>query len=444
MPSESQLQLYFEYLRFPTISADAESGPAMTSCADWLKSTFTGMGFDAKVCRTAGRPAVIARRYSPNPNASTLLIYGHYDVQPVDPIQLWNSPPFEPVVKGGLVCARGATDNKGQTIAHILGTKSWIDTVGELPINLIYLIEGEEEIGSPNLVDFLREHSAELACDGILISDTSMVAPDQPAITRGLRGIACVELFVRGPAVDLHSGIFGGAVRNPGTELARLVSAMHDSSGHIAIPGFYDAVAPVDSTETSAWKQLPYSDADVLRATGSPSLCGEAGFSTLERLWSRPTAEVNGITAGYQGLGSKTIVPKEASAKLSFRLVPFQEPADIASKVAAFFSEIAHSGVSVKVRYDHGGEPFLSDPNSPLARAARLSLTTVFGREPALIREGMSIPIVSHLKQVLGREPLLVGLGLPDCAAHSPNETFPLASLEKGITFHLALLRHLA
>jgi acetylornithine deacetylase/succinyl-diaminopimelate desuccinylase-like protein len=444
MPSEAQLREFFTYLRFASVSADPARRPVLQACAAWLQATFAGMGFTASLHPTPGPPVVVARRMSPRPGAPTLLIYGHYDVQPADPPALWTTAPFEPVIRGGLVYARGATDNKGQTFSHLLGTQEWLATRGELPVHLIYLLDGEEEIGSPHFGAFLRAHAAELACDAILVSDTSMIAPGQPAIACGLRGIACVELTVRGPAADLHSGVFGGAVANPATELARLLAAMHDAAGRVAIPGFYDHVAPIDPAEAAGWRGLAYDDQEVRRAAGVSVLGGEAGYSTLERLWGRPTAEVNGITAGYQGPGSKTIIPSHASAKLSFRLVPHQSPGAIAEQVRAFFAARAAPGIVVETTFDHGGDPFYADPRTPFGLLVRDALRATFGREAVLVREGLSIPVVSLLRQELGRDAVLVGLGLPDCSAHGPNETFPLANMDQGIVLHLAILQHFA
>jgi acetylornithine deacetylase/succinyl-diaminopimelate desuccinylase-like protein len=444
MPGESQLREFFTYLRFPSVSADPARVAEMAACAAWLRAKLAALGFDAALHPTPGPPVVLARRASPRPGAPTLLIYGHYDVQPADPPTLWASPPFEPEVRDGLVYARGATDNKGQTFAHILGTEAWLAAHGDLPVNLIYLLDGEEEIGSPHFGAVLRARAADLACDAILVSDTSMVAPGQPAVACGLRGIVCVDLRVSGPATDLHSGAFGGAVANPAAELARLLAALHDEAGRVAIPGFYDQVAPIDPAEAAGWRTLAFDEGEVLRATGSPALAGEAGFTTLERIWGRPTAEVNGITAGYQGPGSKTIIPAHASAKLSFRLVPHQSPGDIARKVQAFFAAQAAPGVAVATTYDHGGDPFYADPNTPFGRLVREALRETFGREAVLVREGLSIPVVSLLRQELGRDAVLVGLGLPDCSAHGPNETFPLEHLDRGIALHLAILQRLA
>lgn len=442
MVTEAQLQDYFAYLRFPSISADPACAPAMRACAAWLQAKFVRMGFSAQVHPSSRPPVVIAKRLSPGATR-TVLIYGHYDVQPIDPLAAWQHPPFEPVIRDGLVFARGATDNKGQTMAHILGAEAaWKNAPP--PVNLIFLLEGEEEIGSPHLEEFLAAHREELACDAIVVSDTSMIGPDYPALTCGLRGIACLDLKVSGPKVDLHSGVFGGAVANPATELTRLLAQLHDPLGRIAVPGFYDEVAAVSAAELSCWRKLPVLDAELLVATGSPAVSGEHGYTSRERIWARPTAEINGITSGYQGPGSKTIVPHIATAKLSFRLVADQHPQDIGRRVATFFQARAIPGVEVQVTYDHGGEPYLVSPGTPMICAAQAALREIFGREPALVREGLSIPTVSLFKRILGRDTLLVGLGLPDCAAHSPNETFPLRNLEQGIALHRALLLHLA
>jgi acetylornithine deacetylase/succinyl-diaminopimelate desuccinylase-like protein len=439
MITQAQLAGYFAYLRFPTISADPACGQAMTDCADWLVGKLAGLGFDAEARPTGGPPVVLAKRID-SPSKKTVLIYGHYDVQPVDPLALWQSEPFDPVMREGLVIARGATDNKGQTTCHLLGTEALLRDRGELPVNLIYLIEGEEEIGSPSFGKFLQAHRDELSCDAILISDTSMAGPGFPAITCGLRGIACLEMKVRGPKMDLHSGMFGGAVANPATVLASLVAQLHSPGGSVAVPGFYDGVLPVDDAERKRWLDLAFGDQAILDATGAPKLAGESDFTAVERLWIRPTAEVNGLTAGYQGDGSKTIIPAQASAKLSFRLVPGQRPGDIAKKVRAHLQAVCPASVHLDIIYDHGGEPFYADPQSKFSQAAQESLKEVYGLSPALTREGLSIPIVSLLQDSLGIDPLLAGLGMPDCQAHAPNETFPLEQLEKGMDFHHRLL----
>ncbi len=442
MLAQSQLDDFFSYLRFPSISADPARKPAMKDCAEWLAQKFSSFGFAAKTHQAEGAPVVLARSNFSS-GKKTILIYGHYDVQPVDPVSLWKQNPFEPFVENGFVIARGATDNKGQTICHILGAEAILKTRGELPVNLIFLIEGEEEIGSPHFGNFLESHCEELRCDAIMISDTSMVAPDFPAITCGLRGIACLEVKITGPKTDLHSGMFGGAIANPATELVHLLAKLHQADGAIAVPGFYDDVIPASEAERASWRQIPFDDRAILEATGVSKLGGEENFSALERLWIRPTAEINGLTSGYQGAGSKTIIPREASAKLSFRLVPKQNPDVIAARVRDYLQSLCPDTVRLEIIYDHGGEPFYADANSAFSRAAQSALKEIFGREPALVREGLSIPIVSLFRRILKRDPLLIGLGLPDCNAHAPNETFPLAQLEKGIRLHQVLLERI-
>ena len=443
MLAQSQLDDFFSYLRFPTISAETARKPAMKDCATWLAQKFSSLGFTATIHETAGAPVVLAK--SPfSPAKKTILIYGHYDVQPVDPISLWRNDPFEPVIKNGFVIARGATDNKGQTICHILGAEAALKARGELPVNLIFLIEGEEEIGSPHLGKFLESHREELKCDTIIISDTSMAGPGFPAITGGLRGIACLEVKITGPKTDLHSGMFGGAIANPATELVRLLAKLHNADGAIAVPGFYDDVIPVTETERASWRNIPFDDQAILEATGVSKLSGEENFTALERLWIRPTAEINGLTSGYQGDGSKTIIPREASAKLSFRLVPKQNPDVIAARVRDYLNSICPDTVRLEIIYDHGGEPFYADFNSAFSRAAQSALKEVFGRTPVLVREGLSIPIVSLFQRILNKEVLLIGLGLPDCHAHAPNETFPLAQLENGVRLHQILLERIS
>ena len=384
------------------------------------------------------------------------MIYGHYDVQPVDeperapgepadPNRHWLTPPFEPEVRDGVLFARGSADNKGQIFAHITGVRETLAAGGELPVNLIFLIEGEEEIGSEHLEAFLTTHREELRCDIIAISDTGMVARQTPTFTYGLRGIAALELRVTGPASDLHSGIFGGAVMNPATAVARLVATLHDPEGRVAVPGFYDGVAPLQEWERENWAKLPLNDAELLRLTGAPALFGEPGFTSLERIWSRPTAEVNGLGGGFQGQGTKTVIPREAFAKLTFRLVPGQEPEAVMARVRAHLQAHCPPGVTMELLGGHAGEPYVTDPFSAYGQAAQRALRTAFpGREVALIREGGSIPIVNTFKRILQAETLLLGLALPDCRAHAPNENFPLENFAAGARMSRALLEELA
>jgi acetylornithine deacetylase/succinyl-diaminopimelate desuccinylase-like protein len=374
----------------------------------------------------------------------TVLIYGHYDVQPADPLDLWKTPPFEPRIEDGIIYARGSTDNKGQILAHIIGIQDALAEDGDLPVNVILLIEGEEEIGSENLAAFLSEHRDELRCDIAAVSDTGMVARGWPTFTYGLRGIMALELRVSGPAMDLHSGIYGGAVANPATALAQLLATLHDGNGHVAIAGFYDDVQPVQDWERAAWSALPGTDAELLALTGVPSLFGEAGYSSIERTSARPTAEINGFGSGYQGEGTKTIIPSKAMAKLTFRLVPGQKPERIVELAKAHLERHLPAGVQLEMTGGHSGEPYFTNPNSAAGLAAQRALRSTFNAEPALIREGGSIPIVQTFKDVLGVETLLLGLALPDARAHSPNENFPLANFQAGSILNRNLLRELA
>ena len=343
------------------------------------------------------------------------------------------------------VYARGSADNKGQISPTSWGSRKRSREHGELPLNLVFLIEGEEEIGSAHLEEFLLAHRDELKCDLIAISDTGMIAPGHPTLTYGLRGIAAMEVKVHGPATDLHSGIYGGAVMNPATALARLLATLHDTEGRVAVPGFYDGIPPLESWEREAWAKLPFGDADVLKVTGAPSLFGEAGYSTIERVWARPTAEVNGLGGGFQGTGTKTVLPSEAFAKLTFRLVAGQQPEDVLVKVRGHLEAHCPRGVRLEMQLGHSGEPYVVDPNSPDGLAAQRALRQAFpGKEIALIREGGSIPIVNTFKRVLGAETLLLGLALPDCRAHAPNENFPIENFFAGIRLNRALLEELA
>ncbi len=431
------------FLRFASISTDAQYNKATHDCAEWLKAKLTEAGLTAEVHETPGHPVVLARNQH-KPGRRTVMIYGHYDVQPVDPVELWSSPPFEPVLKDGIITARGATDNKGQILAHILGVAETIREEGDVPVNLIVLVEGEEEIGSVNLEAFLVKHREALKCDVVAISDTGMVAPGVPTFSYGLRGIAAMEVTLKGPEMDLHSGMHGGAVANPATAIARLVATLHDANGHIQVEHFYDDVAPLADWERDAWKDLPMTDEALKKLTGVKSLFGEKGFTSMERTTARPTAEVNGIGGGYQGQGTKTVLPSKAFAKLTFRLVPKQDPAKILDQVESHLRKNCPPGVEMEISRGHSGDWYLVDPHSKDGDAAQRALVTTFGSKPALIREGGSIPIVQTFKKVLGVETLLLGLALPDCRAHSPNENFPVENLLAGMRLNRALLRELA
>ena len=439
---DAPLLKLLEFLRFPSISTDSAYANDVQRCAEWLVRELSDSGLDARLQTTPGHPVVIAKNQH-KPGRRTVLIYGHYDVQPVDPLALWTHPPFEPHVEDGKIFARGATDNKGQILVHILGVRETL-THGDLPVNLIFLIEGEEECGSTHLDDFLAVHRDELKCDIVAVSDTGMIGRGIPTLTYGLRGIAAMEIKVTGPSGDLHSGIYGGAVANPLTELARLLATLHDDSGRVAVAGFYEGVEPVQGWEKNAWATLPQGEAEIRALTGSPELFGEAGFTTHERLWARPTAEINGIGGGYQGLGTKTVLPSEAFAKLTFRLVPNQQPEAVLENVKAHLRKHVSSAVRLEIMTGHSGEPYLMNPHSADGLAAQRALQKTFGRDVALIREGGSIPIVQTFKKILGADTLLLGLALPDCHAHAPNENFPIENFHAGIRLNQALLEELS
>jgi acetylornithine deacetylase/succinyl-diaminopimelate desuccinylase-like protein len=440
---KSDLDLLFEFLRFPSVSTKAGHAPQMRACAQWLEALLRHGGFKAEVCETGGHPAVLA--HGPEaPGKPTVLIYGHYDVQPEEPLNLWTSPPFEPAIRNKRVFARGSTDNKGQILAHLLGAIHLLREEGALPVNLIFLIEGEEETGSTHLDDFIRARRNDLRCDVIAISDTGMVAEGYPTLTQSLRGIAAMEVFLRGPATDLHSGIFGGAVVNPAAALVKILAALHDAQGRVAVPGFYDNVATIPSAEREMLASLPISEADYQRETGALLLGGEEGYSSLERIGIRPTAEINGLTSGYQGEGTKTVLPATASAKLTFRLVPNQKPDRVLNLVEIHLQNLLPPGVELEVIRGHGGMPYVLDLKSPWCGAALRALEQTFGQKPALMREGGSIPIVQTFRDLLGSDTLLLGLAAPDCKAHAPDENFPIENFEAGIRLHQNLLRELS
>ncbi len=440
---DSYLQEYFTFLRFPSVSTDPAYAEKLGECAHWLVDKLNGIGLEAQLVPTAGHPVVWAKNKH-QPGRKTVLLYGHYDVQPPDPLDLWESPPFEPVLKNGVVFARGATDNKGQIISHIFGIQEMIAENGDLPVNLHLIIEGEEEVGSDNLPIFLKENREALRSDVALVSDTGMIARGVPTLSYGLRGVTACEVRITGSKMDLHSGVFGGAVANSVTALARLLATLHDENGHVAIEGFYDQVKPLEDWEREAWRKLPIeADKEILDETGSPALFGEKDFSTLERLWARPTAEINGIGGGYQGKGTKTVIASHAMAKLTFRMVPNQDGATILKLVKKHLEKHLPPGVTMEIIEGHSGPWYLTDPHSSVGKIAQSALQKAFQKQAALIREGGSIPIVSQFREILGVETLLLGLALSDCRAHSPNENFPLENLEAGIKMNKAVLQEL-
>ena len=440
----SELERLFQHLRFPSISTDSRHVEDVRANAEWLKGQLEDLGLETGLHETPGNPVIVARneRVEGRP---TVLIYGHYDVQPVDPLELWDSAPFEPEIRDGKIWGRGGADNKGQHFVHILGAEKTIKLNGELPLNVIFLIEGEEEIGSPNLVPFLNEHKDSLACDIIAVSDTGMVAPGVPTLGYGLRGITCLEVKVKGPTGDLHSGVYGGCIANPATAAARMIASLHDDDGTITIAGFYEDVVPLEDWEREMWSKVPgTSDEDFLKTTGSPESFGEPGYSMAERLWARPTVEVNGFGSGYQGEGSKTVLPAEATFKLSCRLVPGQDPAKIQQQVEEHLRKHKPKGVTIEIHNGHSGKAYHNDPHSKFGKAAQAALTTAFGRDPVLIREGGSIPIIQDMKEILEADSLMLGLALPDCQIHAPNENYSVENFEKGIEMSCELLKELS
>ena len=433
----------FTVLSFPSISTDSSFAEDVLKNAEWLHQKLTSIGLTAETFKTDKHPIVVAKN-THREGRINVLLYGHYDVQPVDPVELWNTPPFEPTLKDDKIFARGATDNKGQHMAHLKAIELLLKENDELPVNLTVLLEGEEEIGSPNLVPFLETHKADLPCDVIIVSDTGMVAPNTGTMGYGLRGIICCEVFLNGPAGDQHSGCIGGAIANPATEIARLVSSLHDIDGKVVIEGFYDEVEPLAQWERDMWANVPgMSESEMLELTDAPALHGEAGYSSAERLWARPTAEVNGIGGGYQGEGSKTVLPAAAMAKLSFRLVPNQDPDKIFQQVEAHLKKHCPEHITLTVKKGHGGSPYRSDPNDTYGKVAQEALEEVFGKEPVLIREGGSIPIIGDFKRILGADTLMLGLALPDAQIHAPNENFPIENFLKGIELSKTTLQKL-
>ena len=430
-------------LSIPSVSAEPEHAADVDRCADFLVSKLAAMGFTAKKHSTDIHPIVVAR--SPRVEGKpTVLIYGHYDVMPVDPIEEWESDPFTPTIRDGRIYARGASDDKGEIMAHILGAEEIIREDGALPLNVIYLFEGEEERGSYSLHDYLKKPGVleELACDVIVVSDTGMAAPDVPSFSYGLKGLCCFELEVSGPAMDLHSGIFGGAVANPITTLCEMIATTHDAQRRVTVEGFYDGVAEIADWEKQSWSRVPgMSNRELAELTGVPELQTEKGYTGAECVYARPTFELNGISGGYEGEGSKTVIPTKAMAKMSCRLVPGQDPLGVMQKIQAHFEKVCPPGVRMKFTMQHTGAAYLSDPHSPLGQAAQKALEATFGNPPVLVREGGSIPIVAEMSKVLGKDALFLGLDLPDARIHSPNENMRLDIFEKGITMAKTLLR---
>jgi len=423
----------FDFLRIASVSARSEHDGDTSRAAEWLADRMRDAGLAAEVFSTPGHPVVLGEWRGAGPAAPTLLVYGHYDVQPVEPLDLWESPPFEPTVRDGRIYARGSADDKGQLYMHVKAVEAYLKGAGSLPVNVVVIAEGEEEIGSPNLLPFIRAHHERLACDTVVVSDSAMFAPGQPSLLFSLRGLSYEEVHVEGPSSDLHSGAYGGAVVNPANALAQIVASLHDEDGKVAIPGFYDDVLDWDAETRDKIRELPFDDDEFRESVGASELGGERGFSTLERLWIRPTCDVCGMLSGYTGEGAKTVLPGKAMAKVSFRLVPDQKNERVMDLFEAHVRTVAPAGVRVTFNRLHGGEPWRAKLGGRIVEAASRALETAFGRAPVLVGEGGSIPIVADFERLLEAPALLVGFALPGANMHAPNEWFPVENFEKGI-----------
>ncbi|HVA48725.1 MAG TPA: dipeptidase [Pirellulales bacterium] len=421
-----------ELLRIPSVSADSRHRADVRRAAEWVAAQLRGLEMKVELCETPGHPIVYAE-WLGAPGAPTALVYGHYDVQPPDPLHEWHSPPFEPTRRDGNLYARGATDDKGQMFTHVKSAEAWMRTAGRLPVNVKFLIEGEEEVGSEHLDNFIAAHRQRLACDVVVISDTSQFAPDQPAITYGLRGIAYFELRLTGPKQDLHSGTFGGGVMNPANALTQMLAVLINRDGQIQVPGFYDDVEPLTEAERRQFAALNFDDREFCDELGIATTAGEKGYSTLERRSARPTFDINGLFSGYQGEGSKTVLPARAGAKFSFRLVPRQDPKKIHAALETMLTRLCPPGIKMELMAYDGAPGVVVSFESPYIRAAAKAIEHGFGRSPVYIREGGSIPVVSTFREQLGVDTLLLGWGLNDDNTHSPNEKFRLLDFHRGI-----------
>lgn len=431
------------FLRFPSISAKNEHKKDVLACAEWLLKHLNGMGLGAEILPTGGHPVVFGSK-SGSADSLTVLYYGHYDVQPVEPLDLWKYPPFEPTIENDYILARGATDDKGQLFTHLKAVEAYSATGTELPINVKFLIEGEEESGAENLANFVAQNRELLKADIIVVSDSSQFDKDQPAVSFGLRGVAFVEVKITGPDRDLHSGGFGGSVPNPINVLSKIIASMHDDDGRILIDGFYDDVQPVSDWEKEQFARLPFDRDEYLARVGCRGLHGEKGYSVFEQVWSRPTLDINGITGGYQGEGGKTIIPSWASCKITMRLVPDQEVGDICNKIEKYIHKICPDYVEFEIVKHGGANAVVVPTEGPWLEAAGRAIKEGFGIEPVFSKEGGSIPVIGTFKKVLGLDSLLLGWGQNDDNAHSPNERFSVKDFERGCYTALALIDELS
>lgn len=440
---DAYLDDFLKYLAIPSVSAQPEHKNDVLNAADWLAKHLNDIGLDARTMETGGNPVVYGE-WLQKPGAPTVLIYGHYDVQPAEPFDLWHTPPFEPQIRNGSIYARGSDDNKGQHLAHIKAIESLLRADGTLPVNVKVIIEGEEEIGGVNLPTFVRKHADLLACDCVMVSDGSLFDVTRPTITYGLRGLASMEVTVRALARDVHSGHFGGNVQNPAVALAQIIAGLKDAQGRVAVPGFYDGVRPLSAEERAEIALVPWGPAEVMRESGALQAFGDPDFTPNERKGARPTLEINGMWSGYTGPGSKTIIPAEAHCKITCRLVPYMDPQHIIDAVQAHIRAIAPPGIEISFKEAHGTVASLIDRTSPLFQAAAAAAETTYGNPPYYELEGGSIPVVADFIAVLQKPVILLGFGLPDDAIHSPNEKYDIQCFEKGIEASVRFLTRLA
>jgi acetylornithine deacetylase/succinyl-diaminopimelate desuccinylase-like protein len=432
-----------ELLRIPSVSTDPRHAGDVRRAAEWVRGRLKQAGCTRVVVQKTKRHPIVYGEWLGAPGRPTILVYGHYDVQPVDPLELWKTPPFEPTIRSGRIYARGASDDKGQVMIHVNALEAHLAN-GGCPVNVKFLIEGEEEIGSPNLDPYIAENRKMLACDAVVVSDTAMFDKGVPSICYGLRGLSYLELTLEGTERDLHSGTFGGSVVNPANALVRLLARLKDARGRVTVPGFYDRVRRMTAAERRAFRSLPHSDERYRRAVGAPRLEGEQGYSTLERIWTRPTLDVNGIWGGFTGEGAKTVIPAKAHAKISMRLVPDQTPREIERKVIAHLRRLAPKSVRLDIRSLHGGEAWLASTDHPALSAAGRAMRRAFGKKPVFVREGGSIPIVATFDKLLRVPTVLMGIGLNDDNLHAPNEKLDLDQFYRGIEAAAYLMEELS
>ena len=433
-----------DFLRIPSVSARSEHNGDTARAAEWVRDQLERAGLRAETLPTPGHPVVLGEWREAGPEAPTILVYGHYDVQPPEPLGLWESPPFEPSFRDGRIYARGSADDKGQLFLHIKALEAHLATRGRLPVNVIVLAEGEEEVGSPNLVPFVKAHRERLAAETVVISDSAMFAPGIPSLLFSLRGLAYFEIHARGPRSDLHSGAYGGAIPNPANALARVIGGLHDETGRIAIAGFYDDIEPPSAETLEGIRSLPFDAEEYASQVGTIPTGGESDYSPLERLWTRPSCDVNGMLSGYTGEGAKTVLPAEAMAKVSFRLVPGQSPGRVKVLLEEHLARVAPAGVELALVELHGGRPWRARLEGPLFEAAARALERSFGARPVLAGEGGTIPIVGEFEEILGANSLLLGFALPGANMHAPNEWFATECFEKGIDTLIHLYDELA